>query len=162
MRSRPVWLTLTLLASLLHASLATALVSCTTSAGGVNFGVYNPLSAAAAVANGSVNVTCNLLSGGSSNVSLNVSLSTGSSGSFATRSLSSGSYALGYNLYWSTAYTQVWGDGTGGSFYGTAALLLTPASPTQTVTGTVYGRIPATQDVGEGVYNDTIVVTVSY
>lgn len=157
---RLLWLAVP--AALLHAPLAAALVSCTTSASGVSFGVYNPLATVAAVANGTLSVTCNLLSGGSTNVPVTVSLSAGSSASFAARSLRSPGYGLGYNLYWSTAYTQVWGDGTGGSFYGMATLSLSPASPRQTVSGVMYGRIPAAQDVGEGAYSDTIVVTISY
>jgi spore coat protein U-like protein len=141
---------------------ARALVSCTTAATGVNFGVYDPLSASATLANGTVSVTCNLLGGGAVNVPVTVSLSTGVSGTYAPRAMQSGAYSLGYNLYWSTAYTQVWGDGTGGSFYGGATLSLSPSSPSQTVSGTMYGRMPAGQDVGAGSYVDTIVITVSY
>jgi spore coat protein U-like protein len=148
--------------ALLAGAPAQALVSCTTAATGVSFGVYDPLNGAPTVANGTLSVTCNLLGGGTTLVPVAVSLSTGTSGSYATRRLQSGSYGLGYNLYWSTAYTQVWGDGTGGSFYGTATLGLTPASPTQTVSGILYGRINAGQDVGPGSYLDTIVITVSY
>jgi spore coat protein U-like protein len=146
----------------LAAPAAIAAVSCTTAATGPVFGIYNPLSAGALRSNGTVAVTCTLLSGGATTVNLTVTLSAGSSGAFATRALLSGAQSLGYNLYWSTAYAQIWGDGTGGSFYGVGTLPLTGANPTQQATGIVYGQIPAGQDVGAGSYLDTIVVTVTY
>ena len=151
-----------LLVATLAAPVAQAVVSCTVSASGVNFGIYNPLSAAPLDSTGSVTVTCTLQSGGATTVNMIAKLSAGSSGSFAARTMVSGVQQLKYNLYWSNAYAQVWGDGTGGSFYGTATLALTAANPTQQANGTMYGQIPAAQDVGAGSYLDTIVVTVSY
>ncbi len=79
-----------------------------------------------------------------------------------TRALVSGTRQLGYNLYGSDAFQQVWGDGTGGSYYGTASVPLTPANPTQQVSGTIYGQIGAGQDVAPGAYLDTIVVTITF
>jgi spore coat protein U-like protein len=73
----------------------------------------------------------------------------------------SGVNTLDYNLYFSTAYTQVWGDGSAGTFRGTATLFVSPGSPA-TARGTVYGMIPAGQDVAAGTYSDTIVMTVNY
>jgi spore coat protein U-like protein len=139
-----------------------ALVSCATAASGLVFGVYDPLSATSAVSTGSLTVTCTLLSGAAITVPVRVDLSTGSSGNYGTRTTTSGAQVLNYNLFWSTAYTQVWGDGTGGSFYGTGSVFVSPASPTQSASGTMYGRIPAGQDVGAGVYQDIVVVTVTY
>jgi len=141
---------------------AEALTSCGVSATGVAFGTYNPLNASAAVTTGSLTVTCTLLSGAATTVSVRVDLGSGLSGSYAARSMLSGANALSYNLFWSTAYTQVWGDGTGGSFYGTASVPLTPSAPTQAVSGTMYARAPAAQDMAAGSYTDTIVVTVTY
>jgi spore coat protein U-like protein len=141
---------------------AQALVNCSASASGVNFGIYNPLNAAVALSTGTISITCTLLSGGATTVPLRVDLSAGSSGSFATRLLRSPPNTLGYNLFWSAAYTQVWGDGTGGSFYGTGSLFLNPGNPTRTANGAMYGRIPALQDVNPGSYLDTIIVTVTY
>ena len=102
------------------------------------------------------------MSGAATTVNMTVALSAGSSGSFAARTMLNGAQKLRYNLYWSTAYAQVWGDGTGGSFYGVATLGLSPGNPTQTATGVPYGQIAALQDVGAGSYADTIVVTVNY
>ena len=51
---------------------------------------------------------------------MNVSLSAGLSGSYATRKMFSGVNILNYNIFWSTAYNQIMGDGSGGSFAGSA------------------------------------------
>jgi spore coat protein U-like protein len=89
-------------------------------------------------------------------------LSTGLSGSFATRKMFSGANALNYNIYWSTAYNQIVGDGTGGSFAGTAGPFVVLAGGSNTATGTFYGLSPASQDVAPGAYSDVITVTVTY
>jgi spore coat protein U-like protein len=69
---------------------------------------------------------------------------------------------LGYNLYYDAAYSQIRGNGTGGSQTGGATLNLTPGAPTQSVNAVIYGRIPAGQDPAPGSYLDTIVVTITY
>jgi spore coat protein U-like protein len=143
-------------------ALAGAAVSCTVSATGPVFGIYNPLSASPTYANGQVQATCTLLGGGSTTVSLVSSYSTGNSGSYALRSMVTGANKLSYNLYFDAAYTQIRGDGTGGSQTGGASLSLNPGNPTQTAMSTIYGRIPAGQDVAAGAYTDTIVVTITY
>jgi len=74
----------------------------------------------------------------------------------------SGASQLSYNLYFDTAYTQIRGDGTGGSQTGAATLNLTTGNRTQSATGTVYGRAPASQDIADGSYSDTIIFTVTY
>jgi spore coat protein U-like protein len=141
---------------------AGAVVSCGVTATGPAFGVYNPLSATPTYANGTVQVSCTLLSGGATTVTLVSSYSTGASGSYALRTMLSGANTLGYNLYYDAAYTQVRGNGTGGSQTGGATLNLSPGNPTLTASGTIYGRIPAGQDVAAGSYADTIVVTITY
>ena len=141
---------------------ASAAVTCSVSATGPAFGVYNPLNATPTYANSTVQVSCTLLSGGATAVTLVSSYSTGASGSYALRTMLSGASTLGYNLFYDAAYTQIRGNGTGGSQTGGATLNLTPATPTQTASGTIYGRIPAGQDVAAGSYADTIVVTITY
>jgi spore coat protein U-like protein len=147
---------------LLASKLSLAAVSCSVTATGPAFGTYNPLNASATFANGLVTATCTLLSGGTTTVNLVSSYSTGSSGTYATRTLISGANQLNYNLYYDAGYTQIRGNGTGGSTTGSASLTLTSAQPTGQAQGTIYGRIPASQDVAPGSYLDTIVVTVTY
>jgi len=129
------------------------LQTCDVSAVGVNFGVYNPLSVTATTATGTVSLSCTL----GLFSSWTVGLSAGSSGSFAQRVLG-GAGSLAYNLYTSAAYSSVWGDGSGG----TGVMSGTQTLGTTNVSYTVYGRIPARQDVAAGAYVDTITVTVSY
>jgi spore coat protein U-like protein len=147
---------------LLASKLSLAAVSCSVSATGPAFGIYNPLNASPTYANGLVTATCTLLSGGGTTVSLVSSYSTGSSGTYANRTLLSGANSLNYNLYYDAGYTQVRGNGTGGSSTGSASITLTPAQPTGQAQGTIYGRILASQDVAPGSYLDTIIVTVTY
>lgn len=142
---------------------AQAAVSCTVSATGPAFGTYNPLSGSPLLSNGSVTATCTLTGNTNTTVNLTSSYSAGNSGNFSSRSMKSGTNVLSYNLYYDAAFTQIRGDGTGGSLTGSASLTLTTSSRTQSVpASTIYGRIPAGQDVAAGSYTDTIVVTVTY
>ena len=150
------------IASLTGPGPATAVVTCTASTTGVAFGIYNPLNAAPTSSSGGIVVNCTLLSGPAVSDAVNVYLTAGTSGSFAARTMTSGSSTLSYNIYFSPAYQQIWGNGTGGSYFGTATLPMSPGAPSATATGTFYGQIPAMQDVTPGSYADTIVVTVNY
>jgi spore coat protein U-like protein len=140
------------------ASSGAAWAICTIAAIPVNFGLYNPLTPTANVANGTVTMTCTVLVGLFENWTL--ALSTGNSGNFSTRQMLNGASPLSYNLYTSAAYSNVWGDGSGSTtLVGGGALL----SIGTTVTPyTVYGRIPAGQDSAAGSFMDTIVVTLNY
>ncbi len=133
-----------------------SLCSCTVTATGVSFGNYNVVNASPTDSTGSVRVRCTLLVALAG--SFTVDLSTGS-GTYAQRTLHNGAPVLEYNLYTDVARTQIWGNGSGGSFRITrnfTALL----SVDQTMT--VYGRIRAGQNVPAGSYSDTIIVTVTY
>jgi spore coat protein U domain-containing protein, fimbrial subunit CupE1/2/3/6 len=153
---------LSLMALLAPVARAATTVNCTVSAGGIAFGIYNPLSAVANASTGNLRITCNGSGTGSANVTVNVTLSTGLSGTYATRKMFSGVNTLNYNIFWSTAYNQIIGDGTGGSFAGSAGPFPVPAGGSQVATGTLFGRIPASQDVAPGSYSDVITVTVTY
>jgi len=69
---------------------------------------------------------------------------------------------LNYNLYFDAAFTQIRGDGTGGSQTGGATLTVSSSSRTASATSTIYGRMPAAQNAVPGSYADTIVVTITY
>jgi spore coat protein U-like protein len=148
--------------TLLSATSVNAAVSCSVSATGPVFGVYDPLGAVATVSNGSVTATCTLTSGNSASVSIVSSYSTGSSGTYSARTLRAGVNQLFYNLYFDAAFTQIRGDGTGGSQTGGASFSLTRTNSTQSTTSTIYGRVPALQDVAPGSYSDVITVTITY
>jgi spore coat protein U-like protein len=139
-----------------------AAATCSVSAVGPNFGTYTPLSAAPTLANGSVTATCTWTSGLATTVNIVSSYSTGSSGTFAMRTLRSGTNTLNYNLFFDAAFTQVRGDGTGGSQQGGATLTVSSGTRTASTTSVIYGRIPALQDPAAGTYADTIVITLTY
>jgi spore coat protein U-like protein len=157
-------LALALLALTPVASLgAGSVVSCTISvAGGVAFGVYNPFSAAPTYANATVSASCTLVSGPATTANLVSSYTTGASGSYNPRTLVSGANVLDYNLYFDAGYTEIRGNGTGGSQTGGASFTLTPAAPTQSTSDTMYGRMPAGQNAKVGTYSDSIMVTITY
>jgi spore coat protein U-like protein len=147
---------------LLLPAMALAAVTCTVSATGPVFGTYNPLSATPTYANGTVQATCTLLSGGATTVNVVSSYSTGTSGTYSLRAMASGTNRISYNLFYDAAYTQIRGDGSGGSQTGGASFTLTGGNPTQSASSIIYGRIPAGQDVAAGSYTDTIIVTITY
>jgi spore coat protein U-like protein len=139
-----------------------AAATCAVTAIGPAFGNYDPLNAAATLANGNVSVTCTWTTGGTTTITLVSSYSAGNSGNFATRYMLSGTNRLNYNLYFDAAFTQIRGDGTGGSQTGGATLTVSSVVRTATATGTIYGRIPATQNAVPGSYQDLITVTITY
>ncbi|MBJ6761480.1 spore coat protein U domain-containing protein [Myxococcaceae bacterium JPH2] len=122
---------------------------------GLSFGAYNPGSAVPLDTVGSVGYRCDLLQ-----LSVvNISLSRGSSGSYAARQMQGpSSNTLSYNLYMDAAHLTVWGDGSSGtSRYGPVLPILGAD-----VSLPVYGRIPALQNVASGAYSDTVVVTMTF
>jgi spore coat protein U-like protein len=135
--------------------------SCTVSASPLAFGVYPANSAAPVTATGTFNVTCTATGSGSATVSGTLSLSTGSSGQFATRTMRAGTSVLDYNIYVTPAYSQIFGDGTAGTYDLSESGTVTAGQIYQ-VGGALYGLIPARQDVAPGTYLDTIVMTVVY
>lgn len=155
-------LTACLLWGCAHLAAAATTISCTVSAEGIAFGVYNPLNPTGNASTGSVRITCSGSGNGSDKVTAGVTLSTGLSGTYATRKMFSGGNSLDYNIYWSTAYSQIIGDGSGGSFAGSAGPFKVFAGGSNSVTSTIYGLIPPSQDVAPGLYSDVVIVTVTY
>ena len=153
---------LSLMALLAPFSRAATTVNCTVSAGGIAFGIYNPSSGVANASTGTLQVTCNGSGNGKTKITLDVTLSSGLSGSYATRRMFSGINTLDYNIFWSTAYNQIVGDGSGGSVAGSVGPFRVAAGSGNVVTETFYGLIPASQDVAPGSYSDVITVTVTY
>jgi spore coat protein U-like protein len=128
-----------------------------TSAGNVAFGSYNPLSANPPLdSTGSFSIQCNY------NPSRNVTISIGTSlysGGFNPRKMKNSGSAdlLNYNLYTTSARTVIWGDGTQGTSTVSQVCLRNVVYPF-----TIYGRVPASQDVGVGTYSDQVVITITF
>lgn len=86
-----------------------------------------------------------------------VSLSTGSSAAFDPRTMTGpGGATVDYNIYRDAARTEIWGDGTGGTFTVTG----TGNGGTQPQTG--YGRVPPQAAPTPGGYSDSITATVTF
>lgn len=138
---------------------------CSVNAAAMNFGVYDPLSTIPDDSSTTVTVRCIISSlFGSEVVSYLVTASAGA-GSFGDRWLTSGANRLSYNLYVSPAMSPatIWGDGAGGTQRFSGALpAISLANPLATANLTIYGRIPARQDVPVGVYTASVIVTMDF
>ena len=143
------------LALLASAALATFAVpiahaACTVSTSGLNFGNYDVFSALNDDVSGTINVNC------PSGTNYSIWLSSGTSGTYSSRSLSNGPFLLLYNLFTDPTRLTIWGDGSSGtgtfSGTGTGSNIGTP----------VYGRISAGQNAYVGSYADSVTVTVTF
>lgn len=145
---------------------------CSIQTTGLSFATYDPLAPAADTANGTVRLICSATKNIESRngFSALLTLSAGSSGSYAARTLRTAADTLRYNLYLDAAYTTVFGDGSGGSLASTLCYRgsrrdpcggsgLTSGTPHDV---TVYGRIPAGQDVAPGGFIDNLIATVTF
>jgi spore coat protein U-like protein len=119
------------------------------STSGLNFGTYDVFSPLNDDITGTISVNC------PSGTSYTLSLSSGF-GTYAARTMTSGTNILGYNLFLDPTRLTIWGDGSAGT--GTASGVGTGTS-TDTP---VYGRIPAGQNVSVGNYSDVLTVTVTF
>ena len=155
-----------------HAGLAVLLfvpglavaADCSASATGVSFGIYDAAATLPDDSTGSLTVSCSYTGGGVRDVSYVVTLISANSASPATRWLAAGASRLYYNLYRNAARTEIWGDGTGGSYVVSGSVKPGPGvgNETRTAIYTVYGRVPERQDADAGSYADTIVITLTF
>lgn len=152
-RARPLLIGGALIA---FAAAAAPARACTISASGVAFGAYDPLAAGADNGTGPISLACPTNAN-----SVIIALSTGTSGTYTARTMRSGGNILNYQLYRDSARTQVWGNGTAGTFTQTLTGGTTGGG-TRNYSTTVYGRITALQNVPAGAYLDTITVTVTF
>lgn len=126
---------------------------CTVSAGSVNFGTYNVFDAQPTDSTGTITLHCG---GNARNVA--IMISRGGTLFYAYRFMNKFLELLFYNLYQDASRTVIWGDGSGGS----QMEILSSVPNNREVDLTIYGRIPAGQDVTGGSYSDTVIVTVQY
>lgn len=129
-----------------------AVAGCWASSTGVSFGIYDPQAVAPVDTAGSITLECDRRE-----PSATVSVGAGTSGSFAIRSMMSGSDTLQYNVFTDASRLQIWGDGSAG----TGTINVAPF-PNRPMTLTIYGRMPPGQNVRAGSYSDTLIVTIEY
>ncbi len=125
-----------------------------TPVGSISFGTYDVFSKVPLDATGTIQITCDM-----TEAHTIISLGPSQSGGFNPRrmkSASSGDF-LAYNLFTDTARTTIWGDGTGGT--STVQQRVFRNAPAIV---TIYGRMPAGQNVGAGIYTETITVTINW
>lgn len=163
--------TLALGAMLAHpGTVHAAAPSCTMSSSGLAFGSYDPTSALAVTANGSITFSCTYTGTG---FTATLTISAGSSGNYQNRTLTFGSQTLNYNIYVNAADSEIFGGGTGNGSAGTWYYDLCYPGGGVTCTGAsgqsgtqyvaaMYGLLPSGQDVSAGLYSDTIVATLTY
>ncbi len=131
--------------------------ACNVTATGVNFGNYDVFATAPLDSTGSVTVTCDEIPPANPVIAIGP----GAAGTFLPRRMRHASLGdvLNYNVFTSPSMSAVWGDGTGGTT--TVAAGRVPRNrPPRPVT--IYGRIPAGQNVSAGTYSDTLVVTITW
>jgi spore coat protein U-like protein len=129
-----------------------AQAACSVAPTPVAFGIYSPFNVAPTDTAGTLSVSCD-----TATVGYTLLLTPGGAGSYSPRRLAGGAYTLAYNLYADALRTIVWGDGSGGTTTVSGAFALPGA-----IDHTVYGRVPAQQNVGAGTYTDTITVTINF
>jgi spore coat protein U-like protein len=134
---------------------ATVVQTCSISTAAVAFGAYDPVITHASApldGTGAVVVTC------VPGMGTRIDLDRGSHAQGQTRRMTGGGDLLTYELYRNATRTSVWRTGPGAS----GGLPIAPAPSIVARTVTVFGRIPAGQDVPAGPYTDTIVATINF
>lgn len=126
--------------------------NCSISTTGLAFGTYNVFSPTPLDSTATITYSCN------GNADITISLDKGGASTFATRRVLKGAEQLLYNLYPSAAYGTIWGDGTSSTFLYSRNNV--PNNSAQTLT--IFGRMPAGQDVTAGSYSNTVTVTINY
>ena len=149
---------------------AQAAASCTVGVTPLAFGLYAAPGGALVDSSASVQINCTpeyLLLACKTSYTLSLSLGNHASGNQRrmAATVSSGTGYLGYGLFSDSQRQQPWGDGgaSGARVGGTIttsllSLVCLPGSRSHTV----YGRIPASQNVPAGGYSDSVVLTVTY
>ncbi len=129
-----------------------AMAACTIGITSMNYGVYDVFSSADLEFTGSVTYTCD------TTTNITIALGRGGAPSFNPRQMVEGADTLDYNLYLDAAHTTIWGDGTGGT-----SVYSDPSMPVnKPVTVTIYGRIPARQNVRAGTYTGTVTAIINF
>jgi spore coat protein U-like protein len=147
-----------LLALSLLCGAAGAATACALATSPMVFGSYDVFSPASLDTSATVIVTCRR-SGGPQNISVTIAIGPGAHGSGATRKMkTSGGDLLDYNLFRDAGRTAVWGQVAG--LDAVTQTLAVPNNSSAQLSVTVFGRIPAGQDVSKGSYADSVVVTV--
>jgi spore coat protein U-like protein len=140
----------------LLAATGSARGACLANAPSLSFGPYDGVSGSPATTSAAITVTCDQSPAATATISIGPS---GVSGGFFPRRMrqDGGSDTLDYNFYADPGGASVWGDGTGGTVTRSQRVL-----KSKPWTVTVFGRIPAGQDVTAGSYSDILTITIDF
>ena len=149
---------LAFLSALVLPAMGRAAPTCTVTTTGINFGMMSFKNLADVDSTGTVEIACN-----NPNISYSVLISAGA-GTYAQRRMTANGHGLGYNIFTSSTYTSVWGDGTSGSVAVTGTVSSNANGQNNHGLHTLYGRIPLTsiREAYSGSYADVLSVTISY
>jgi spore coat protein U-like protein len=140
---------------------ATVQAVCQMSATAINFGTYIPGNGTTLKVNSTISIQCT-----SGTPAPTLALNAGASGGTMANRLMVGPAGakLQYNLYTTSSYGTVFGDGTGGS--STVPVTIGTASFTTPVHVTVFGEFLDSAAnrlaAGAGTYTDTVTATLTY
>ncbi|NMC75269.1 MAG: spore coat protein U domain-containing protein [Geobacteraceae bacterium] len=139
---------------------AAAAFHCDVSATHISFGAYDVFSPSPLDTTGTITVECNIKENEKRPMPVTVAISKGGSNSFFPRKMqrSGGGAPMNYNLYLDPSRSNIWGDGSNNTSVFTGNVVRN-----ETKILTIYGRIPARQNLAAGPYSDSpVVVTVSW
>ena len=142
-------------------SLAGAAAVCSfSSTPAMGFGAYDDSSGTPDDSSTGIVVSCFRV-GGPADVTVTMQIGASStSGSITGRQMASGANRMNYGLYRDSGRSQNWGN-TAGVDAGTITITNISNFGSKSGTFTVYGRIPALQNVAAGSYSDTVQLTIS-
>lgn len=136
---------------------ASVSASCTIAASALSFGAYDPIGAnAASPLDAQADLTVQCTNGAAASVVLDLGQNTnGGSADDPKRQMSDGgSNFMSYDLFSDAGHTTIWGNSTNSD----VAYTGTGASEALTM----FGRIPAGQNLPAGSYADTVLATINF
>ena len=136
---------------------ASIAATCTISTSPAAFGAYDPVvthKSAPLDVTGTVTTTCTNGSAVLITLGQGANADTGSDDATPLRRVKSGSNYLSYFLYSDTGRTTEWGNDT--------SSVIPDPGPGAASALTIYGRMPADQNMPVGSYTDTVVATVTF
>lgn len=130
--------------------------ACNVAATNINFGTYDVFSNSPSDSTGTVSVDCD--EDPSPIVTIRIGPSF-NSGGFNPRQMRHTTMPdrLNYNIFTDSSMSVIWGDGTQGT-----ATVTDRVFRNSLWVRTMYGRIPAGQDVSVGTYSETVSVTITW
>jgi len=130
--------------------------ACNVATTNISFGTYDVFSNPPKDSTGTVSVTCDEAPPPIVTIRIGPSFN---AGGFKPRQMrhTTRPDRLNYNLFIDSSMSVIWGDGTGGT-----SAVSNKVTKNKTWVSTLYGRIPAGQDVSAGTYSETVSVTITW